>query len=203
MEDVRADDPRHREGIDEHHHQSEIGAAAHRGDADDEAEDRAGGERDELVAATHDERRLARLHPALHQRLGEEAAPTSDQRSADGIPENRLRVTDLVTQHPGHGHAGDRQRPGAGEKPEREVAMHGAEAAMPDRPERLEDRAVEDVRPDRVRRLEAEDDDEDRRHERAAADAGKADHDADDESRYRVRPIEHAPMIRGAVIPEK
>ena len=92
VEDVRADDPRHRERVDEHHHQPEVRAAADRGDPDDEAEDGAGAERDQLVAAAHDERRLARLNPSLHERLGEEAGAAADERHADRVAEDRLRV---------------------------------------------------------------------------------------------------------------
>ena len=175
MEDVRADDPRHRERVDEHHHEPEVRAAADRSEPDDEAEDRAGRDRDQLVAAGHDERSVARLHAAFHQRLREEAAAAADQRGADGIAEDRLCVADLVSEHPGNCDAGDRERPRAGEQPQREVAVHRAETPVADRPERLEDRAVEDVGADRVGWLEAEEDDQDRRHQRAAADPCQAD----------------------------
>jgi hypothetical protein len=53
--------------------------------------------------------------------------------------------------------------------------VHGPEPPVSDRPERLEDRAVQDVGANRVGRLEAEEDDEDRCHERAAAHAGQTD----------------------------
>src|SRR6266571_490337 len=54
--------------------------------------------------------------------------------------------------------------------------------------ERLEDRAVEDVRPDGLARREAEEDDEDRRHERASADAGEADDEPKAEADEDVLP---------------
>jgi len=60
--------------------------------------------------------------------------------------------------------------------------VHRAEPPVPDGAEGLEDRAVQDVGPDRVRRLEAEDDHEDRRHQRAAAHAGHADQRSDQET---------------------
>ena len=60
--------------------------------------------------------------------------------------------------------------------------MHGAELPVPDRPDRLEDRTVEDVRPHRERRLEPEDDHQDRRHQRAAAHPGHPDERADQQT---------------------
>ena len=63
------------------------------------------------------------------------------------------------------------------------MPVHCAETAVAPGTEALEDRAVEEVRPDGILRREAEEDDEDRRHERAAADAGQADDQADDEAR--------------------
>ena len=60
--------------------------------------------------------------------------------------------------------------------------MHVAQPPVLDRPERLEDGAVDDVGADRDRRLEAEDEDEQRRHQRAAAHAGHADEQADQEA---------------------
>ena len=59
---------------------------------------------------------------------------------------------------------------------------------MPHRAERLEDGAVEDVGADRVRRLEAEDDHEDRRHQRAAAHAGQPDDRAEQQPGERELP---------------
>src|SRR5690242_4235212 len=68
------------------------------------------------------------------------------------------------------------------------MSVDRAEPPVPDRSERLEDRAVEDVGADRVGRLEAEDDDQDRRHQRAAADAGEADDQAEAQTRQRELP---------------
>ena len=175
VEDVCADDPRQRERVDHDHHEAEVGAAPDRGEADDEAEHGAGGEGDQLVAAAHDEGRLARLHPAFHERLGEEADAAADERDADRIAENRLRARDRVLELVRGHDAGNRQRARTHEQPEREVAVNRAETAMPDCAERFEDRTVDDVRADGSRRLEAEEDDEDRRHQRAATHAGQAD----------------------------
>ena len=60
--------------------------------------------------------------------------------------------------------------------------MDVPELAVPGGAERLEDRAVEDVRADRDRRLEAEDEDQHRRHQRAAAHAGHPDEQADQQT---------------------
>jgi len=63
------------------------------------------------------------------------------------------------------------------------MRMDVAEPAMPHGAERLEDRAVQDVRADRVRRLEAEDDHQDGRHQRPAAHSRQADENADQQPR--------------------
>src|SRR3981081_814278 len=65
---------------------------------------------------------------------------------------------------------------------------------MPDRAEGLEDRAMQDVGADRVRRLEAKDDDEDRRHQRAAAHAGQSDDRPDQQTGERELPGHCAEM---------
>jgi hypothetical protein len=79
--------------------------------------------------------------------------------------------------------ARERERTGAEEHPEGQPRVHGAEPPVADRAERLEDRAVQDVGADRVGRLEAEEDDEDRRHQRAAAHAGEPNDRADQQAR--------------------
>ena len=86
VEDVGADDLRHRQRIDEHHHEAEERAAADRGEPDDEAERRRRSSTAmHLVAPAQDERRVARLHAALDERLREEAEPADDERGADRI----------------------------------------------------------------------------------------------------------------------
>src|SRR6478735_4303207 len=57
--------------------------------------------------------------------------------------------------------------------------MDVAQAAVMHRTERLEDRAVQDVRADRGLRVEAEDQDQHRRHQAAAAHAGHPDENPD------------------------
>jgi hypothetical protein len=84
--------------------------------------------------------------------------------------------------------ARERHRPGAEEHPERQPRVDVAEPPVPDGAEALEDRAVEDVGPDRVGRLEAEEDHEDGSEQRAAAHAGQADQAADQQPRERELP---------------
>src|SRR5215211_8850256 len=59
--------------------------------------------------------------------------------------------------------------------------VYGPERAMTERAHRLEDSAVEDVGADRDRRVEPEREDEQRRHQRAAAHAGEAGERPDQE----------------------
>ena len=198
VEDVGADDLRHRQRIDEHHHEPEERAAADRRQADDEAEDRADDHREHLVAPAEDERPVVRLDAARDERLREEAETARDERAADGVALDRLRAVAVVVLDQGRdADAGERERARAEEHPERQPRVHGAEPAVADRAERLEDRAVQDVGADGVRRLEAEEDDEDRRHQRAAAHAGEADDRADQQARERELPG-HALSGRGS-----
>ena len=73
------------------------------------------------------------------------------------------------------GHAADRQ-------PLRHAEVDRALAQVPPAAERLRDRAVGEVGADRDDRRDAGEQHEQRRHERAAADAGQADEDADAEA---------------------
>ena len=74
------------------------------------------------------------------------------------------------------------------EHPEREPRVHGAELPVAHGAERLEDRAVEDVGADRDLRVEAEEQDQDRRHQAAAAHPGHADEDPDEQAGERELP---------------
>jgi hypothetical protein len=66
--------------------------------------------------------------------------------------------------------------------------MHLAQLSMPGRAERLEDRAVQDVSADRDGRIEAEQEDEDRRHQRSTAHPGQTDERADQQTGHRELP---------------
>jgi hypothetical protein len=68
------------------------------------------------------------------------------------------------------------------------MSVDVAKPAMAHCAKRLEDRAVEDVGPDRVRRFEAEHQHEDRRQQRAATHPRQADEDSDQEPRQRELP---------------
>ena len=68
------------------------------------------------------------------------------------------------------------------------MAVHRSQPPVAHRAERLEDRAVEDVGADGVAGLEAEDDDQDRRHQRPSADAREADDQPEPEPRQRELP---------------
>ena len=65
--------------------------------------------------------------------------------------------------------------------------------------ERLEDRAVQDVRADGDLRVEAEEQDQDRRHQRAAAHPGHADEHADEQARERELPGHVEPLARAGI----
>src|SRR6266545_611721 len=196
VKDVGADDLRHGQRIDEHHHETEERAAADRREPDDEPEYRADHDREDLVAATQDERAVARLDAALDEGLREEAEPTGDERSADGIALDRLRrFAVMALDQLRDADARERERAGAEEHPERQPGVHGAEAPVANRAERLEDRAVEDVGADRVGRFEPEEDDQDRRHQRAAAHSREADDRTDQQARERELPGHAAQMI--------
>src|SRR5205085_3357021 len=180
---------RHCQRIDEHHHEPEERPATDRREPDHEAEDGADDHRHDLVAPRQDERTIARLHAALDERLGEKADPARDERRADRIALDALRAIPIVMlDQRGDTDAGQRERAGAEEHPERQMPVHRAEPAVANRAERLEDRPVDDVRADGVGRLEPEDDHEDRRHQRAAAHARQPDDRADQKPRQRELP---------------
>ena len=75
-------------------------------------------------------------------------------------------------------HAGDRRGNAADPEPQRDAHVDGAFAEMRPSPNRLGDRGVEDVRADRQHRLDPEDDDQQRCHERAATHTGGPHEDA-------------------------
>src|SRR5262249_45215191 len=75
--------------------------------------------------------------------------------------------------------------------------VHGAEHPVPGRADRLEDRAVEDVRAYRDLRVEPEEQDQDRGHQRAAAHARHPDEDADEQACERELPGHGRPICPG------
>ena len=92
-------------------------------------------------------------------------------------------------------HADERKRRGAEQHPEGEARMHGPEHPVSHGPERLEDRAVQDVSADGDLRVEPEEEDEDRRHQGATAHPGHADQDPDEQAGKRKLPGQRDPGI--------
>ena len=127
-----------------------------------------------LVARREDERRVAAVSPRTYVLTRKpsppmiSAAPTSCCSGLRAISPNAFGDCD----------AEQRERRRAGQHPEREPRVDRAEHPVPRRAERLEDRAVEDVRADRDLRVEVEEQDQDRRHQRAAAHSGHPDQHA-------------------------
>ena len=152
VQEVGADDARRREREEEQQRQPEEGARAYGGEADDEAEGRADQDCDHL----HPKRDLER---AVDRRgrmkvLARNPEATEDQRDPDDLPHGRGGG---VGEGACELHADERSRPGADEHPEGESRVDVAELAMANGAERLEDRAVDDVRADGGLRVEAED----------------------------------------------
>ena len=140
--------------------------------------DRADRDRDQLLARVEMERRVVRA--TAHERLDREADAAGDQCAADDAAHRRLRG---VGERARDLDADQRERRRADEHPERERHVDVAELPVAHGAERLEDRAVQDVGADRGLRVEAEEQDQHRRHQAAAAHAGHADEDADQRGR--------------------
>ena len=130
--------------------------------------------------------RPRRTHrPALVQeRLGDERDRADEQREAEHPALHRVDAVPVAVGQVGRqpdshkrGGRAPHQHPGA------QARLHRPQAAMPDCAERLEDGAVQDVRTDGRRRVEVEEEDEDRRHQRAAPHARHPDEQAGDEPR--------------------
>jgi hypothetical protein len=174
------DDLRRGQREHEQHDEPEERAAADRCQADDEPAARAERDADHAVTVREQERRVRGLDAALDERLGEEAEAAEDERRADHL---RHRVADaapvLVLDPRGDLDAEQRHRRRADDHPERDPRVDGAEPAVPHGAEGLEDGAVEDVGADRERRLEAEEEDQDGRHQRPAAHPGEPDERSD------------------------
>ena len=155
---------------------------ADRREPDDEAAEDADQDGDHLVAPLQDERRVVAVR--AQERLDEEADPADHERDAEDLLRRVLvavAVAVATATTTARRRASENGRR-AEQHPHREPRVDVPELAMPDGAERLEDRAVEDVRADRDRRLEAEDEDQHRRHQRAAAHAGHPDEKADQET---------------------
>jgi hypothetical protein len=84
-----------------------------------------------------------------------------------------------VLEHLDHPHPGQRRGNASHRKPERDPAVNGLVLQVPPAARGLGDGAVEDVGADSGDRLDAEDQDQERGHQRAAAHAGHSDQQAD------------------------
>ena len=85
----------------------------------------------------------------------------------------------------------DRRRNAAGREPADHAPVDAAGKAMHEAAAGLGGRGIKQVGSDRGRGMHAEQHDQDRRHQRAAADAGHANQEADGEARQRVQRINH------------
>ena len=119
----------------------------------------------------------------VHDDLHDEEHADHHQGGADGAVQDVVDEVAVVGLDVGdRGDAGQRRRDAAERQPERQGDVHGALAPVLPRAGDLGDGGVGDVGADRHGRLEAEEEDQDRRHERAAAHAGEADEEADQQS---------------------
>ena len=183
VEHVGADDLLRGERVGEQHREPEERARADRGEADDETAERADHDRDRLVARPEQERCIARM--SLDVGLREEPEPADDQRTADDLLQQvHVVVADPVRQlDPDQRHRGR-----AEQHPRREAGVDGAEHAVARGAERFEDRPVEDVGADGDFRVEAEEEDQDRRHQAPATHSGHPDEDSDQQAGERELP---------------
>ena len=138
---------------------------------------------DDLVAPLKQKRRV--VGAAVQERLREKAETAEDERGADDLRHRRVGASPEAACDL---HADERQRRRAEQHPEREVPVNGAEHAVPHGAERLEHGAVQDVGADGDLRVEPEDEDQDRRHQRAAAHPGHPDEDPDEQAGERELP---------------
>ena len=128
--------------------------------------------RSRFVSCQLGSRRGRRLDEALR----DEPDRAEEQRRAEHLPHHRLGVVAVAL---GQLHvdpdAEQRHRRRADEHPAREPRADIAHPPVLNRSDRLEHGAVRDVRPDRGRRRDPEEEDQDRRHQRPATHPGHPD----------------------------
>ncbi len=120
----------------------------------------------------------------VHHDLDHQQHADQHQRRPDGFVEHTVDELDAVVGLD-VGDGGDAHQRGgdaAEGEPERQGDVHGPLAPVLPGAGDLGDGGVGDVGADRHGRLEAEDEDQHRRHERAAAHAGEADEEADQQA---------------------
>jgi hypothetical protein len=180
--DVHADDDLRGEWKEEEHGEGEERAAPDRGQSDDEAADEADRDRDDPIPR-REPAEAGRRPSWVQERLGNERGRPEQQGVAEHLA---LHGVDAVAVAVGEVGRSPHSEEGRGRAPDqhpaREPGSHGAETAVPGAPERLEDGAVEDVRADRHGRVEVEKEDQERRHEGAAAHPGHPDEEPGDQT---------------------
>ena len=184
VEDVGADDPVRGQAEDEDQREPDQRAAAHRGGAEHEAEDEADRDGEDLRRAREVHAvALARDELGHQQRTREDRDRDHEQRPADGAEQHRVEVVAVgVVQAVDQPHADQRAGHAAAGQPLRDAHVDRARAPVAPAAEGLGDGAVGEVGADRDDGLDADDDDQQRRHQRAATDPGHPDQDADTES---------------------
>ncbi len=137
----------------------------------------------ELHAPRHLDVLAAVLLVDVEDDLHDEEHADHHQRRADGPVQDGVDEVAVVVLDVGDGgDAGEGRRHAAEAEPERQGDVHRTLAPVLPRAGDLGDGGVGDVGADRHRRREAEDEDQHRRHERAAAHAGEPDEEADHEA---------------------
>ena len=178
MHDVGADDLGHRQREEQHHGETEERAAADRRQTDDEPADQTDPNSADPIGRRQAKHGLRRAR--MQERLDQERGSADQQRHTEHLLGRALPAVAIgVLQVRRNADSGEGHRRRAEQHPEGDGEVDGAELPVADGAERLEDRPVHDVRPDRHGRLEAEDEHQHRRHQRAAAHSGHAHQQAD------------------------
>jgi len=118
------------------------------------------------------------------ERPGEGDDPDHQQRAPEQRVDDRVELvlSQMVLEDRDRPDAEDRGGNAAGREPEGETQVDRLHAEVPPGTDGLGDRRVEDVGADRGGRLDAEDEDQHRGHQRSAAHPGHADEHADAKS---------------------
>ena len=112
--------------------------------------------------------------------------------ASSAMPSSRFRMTGLCDVFTPRKYMVSRVTSAAGTLPSARlptICSHRFALVVDDRANRLRDRGVEKVGADRGRRMEAEQKHEQRRHQRAAADACQPDEDAHQQPGQRIKGI--------------
>jgi hypothetical protein len=135
------------------------------------------------VAAVEVHRRALLDHAREKERAQQGGHADHDQGAAEHPEDERVQVVAVVAlEQFDDPDAGDRRGDAAHREPERQPLVDRAELQVLVAAERLRHGGVEDVGPDRGHRLDPEDQDQQRGHQRRAAHAGHPDQQADAES---------------------